>query len=75
MNDRELLQRYAFSRHDAPFTKLVTRHVDHVYSAALRQVGGDAHLAQDVTLAVEPAWVQKFLAQIPAGITTLGQPR
>ncbi len=52
MNDRELLQRYAASRCEAAFTELVKRYVDLVYSAALRQVGGDARLAQDVTQAV-----------------------
>ena len=52
MNDHELLQRYAASRCEAAFTELVKRYVDLVHSAALRQVGGDAHLAQDVTQAV-----------------------
>jgi RNA polymerase sigma factor (sigma-70 family) len=52
MNDRELLQRYTASRCEAAFTELVKRYVDLVYSAALRQVRGDAHLAHDVTQAV-----------------------
>jgi RNA polymerase sigma factor (sigma-70 family) len=52
MNDHELLQRYAESRCEASFTELVARYVDLVYSAALRQVGGDAHLAHDVTQSV-----------------------
>src|SRR5215472_16984784 len=52
MNDRELLQRYATGRCEAAFTELVKRYVDLVYSAALRQVGGDAHLAEDVAQAV-----------------------
>ena len=52
MNDHELLQRYAESRCEASFTELVKRYVDLVYSAALRQVGGDAHLAHDVTQSV-----------------------
>jgi RNA polymerase sigma factor (sigma-70 family) len=52
MNDCELVQRYAASRCEAAFTELVKRYVNLVYSAALRQVGGDAHLAQDVTQAV-----------------------
>jgi RNA polymerase sigma factor (sigma-70 family) len=52
MNDDELLQRYAESRCEGSFTELVKRYVDLVYSAALRQVGGDAHLAHDVTQSV-----------------------
>jgi RNA polymerase sigma factor (sigma-70 family) len=52
MNDHELLQRYAESRCEASFTELVKRYVDLVHSAALRQVGGDAHLAHDVTQSV-----------------------
>jgi RNA polymerase sigma factor (sigma-70 family) len=52
MNDHELLQRYSESRCEASFTELVARYVDLVYSSALRQVGGDAHLAHDVTQSV-----------------------
>ena len=52
MNDRELLQRYAACRCETAFTDLAKRYVDFVYSAALRQVSGDAHLAQDVTQSV-----------------------
>jgi RNA polymerase sigma factor (sigma-70 family) len=46
--DRELLRRYAEDRSEEAFAELVRRHVDLVYSAALRQVNGDAHLAHDV---------------------------
>ena len=49
MDDTELLRRYAEDRSDADFAELVRRHVNLVHSAALRQVNGDAHLAQDVT--------------------------
>lgn len=52
MKDHELLQRYAECRCEASFTELVKRYVDLVYSSALRQVGGDAHLAHDVTQSV-----------------------
>jgi RNA polymerase sigma factor (sigma-70 family) len=52
MNDHELLQRYATSRCEAAFSELVKRYLDLVYSAALRQVGGDTHLAKDVAQAV-----------------------
>ena len=47
--DAELLRRYAADRSEAAFAELVQRRLDLVYSVALRQVGGDAHLAQDVT--------------------------
>jgi RNA polymerase sigma factor (sigma-70 family) len=50
--DNELLRLYADSRSEDAFAELVKRHVNLIYSAALRQVGGDAHLAQDVAQTV-----------------------
>src|SRR5580765_482104 len=50
--DGELLRRYAQSRSEESFGELVQRHLDLVYSAALRQVNGDTHLAQDVAQSV-----------------------
>ncbi|MBL9202066.1 MAG: sigma-70 family RNA polymerase sigma factor, partial [Opitutaceae bacterium] len=47
--DAELLRRYAATGAEADFAEIVRRHVNLVYSCALRQVNGDTHLAQDVT--------------------------
>jgi RNA polymerase sigma factor (sigma-70 family) len=47
-SDQELLRDYAERRSEAAFSELVRRHVDLVYSAALRMVWR-SHLAQDVT--------------------------
>ncbi len=49
IEDSELLRRYVEDRSQAAFSELVQRRVNLVYSVALRQVGGDAHLAEDVT--------------------------
>jgi len=46
--DSELLRAYAEKRSEAAFSELVHRHVDLVFSAALRMVC-DSHLAEDVT--------------------------
>lgn len=48
-DDAELLRRYAGEGANDAFAELVRRHVDLVYSAALRQLNGDAHLAADAT--------------------------
>ena len=50
--DCELLRQYARTQSEAAFAELVQRHVNLVHSAALRQVNGDAHLAQDVAQTV-----------------------
>lgn len=52
IDDTELLRRYVRERSEAAFTELVQRKAGLVYSAALRQVGGDTLLAQDVAQGV-----------------------
>src|ERR1041385_8322662 len=47
-DNHQLLRQYAADGSEAAFGELVARHVNLVYSAALRRTGGDAHLAQDV---------------------------
>lgn len=51
-SDGELLRRYAEAGSEDEFAEVVRRHIDLVYSAALRQVNGDVHLAQDVAQTV-----------------------
>src|SRR5271155_5030406 len=51
-SDSQLLAQFARSRSEDAFAELVRRHVDLVYSAAIRQVNGDTYLAQDVAQAV-----------------------
>jgi RNA polymerase sigma factor (sigma-70 family) len=64
-SDVELLQRYAQDQAEDAFEELVRRHIDRVYSAALRRVGGDAFLAEDVVqqvfvaLARKAAWLSR----------------
>ncbi len=41
LDDTALLRRYVNTRTEADFAELVRRHLDGVYSAALRQLGGE----------------------------------
>lgn len=50
--NRELLQAYIGRGDESAFAEIVRRHVDLVHSAAIRQLGGDAAAAQDVTQSV-----------------------
>ncbi len=52
IEDAELLRRYAEDRAEPAFAELVQRHVGVVYAAALRRVGGDAQLAEEVAQTV-----------------------
>ncbi len=51
-SDSELLQRFVRDGSEDAFTELLRRHVDLVFSAALRQVRLDAQAAEDVTQTV-----------------------
>src|SRR5712664_3961599 len=51
-DDTELLRQYAKAGSEGAFSELVSRHLPLVYSAALRQVGGDHELAKDVAQTV-----------------------
>ncbi len=50
--DRDLLRQFAAGASAAAFDELVLRHLDPVFSAALRRVNGDHALAEDVTQTV-----------------------
>ncbi|MGA2555473.1 MAG: sigma-70 family RNA polymerase sigma factor [Verrucomicrobiota bacterium] len=50
-DDMELVREYAARQSEPAFAALVARHVNLVYSTALRQ-GGDAQLAEEITQAV-----------------------
>jgi len=66
--DAELLRRYSSEGSEAAFAELTQKHVNLVYSAALRLMQGDVHSAQDVTQQVfaELARRAKQLASHPA---------
>lgn len=50
--DSELLRRYVAEKAEPAFAELVHRHIDLVFSAALRQTGGDRQMAEEVTQGV-----------------------
>jgi RNA polymerase sigma factor (sigma-70 family) len=58
-DDAQKLARYARDGSEEAFAELVRRYLDLVYSTALRRVGGDAHLAQDVAQTVFAALARK----------------
>jgi RNA polymerase sigma factor (sigma-70 family) len=66
--DAELLNRFAADGSEAAFAELTRRHIDLVYSAALRLMNGDVHSAQDVAQQVftEVARQATRLARHPA---------
>src|SRR6516165_7242147 len=58
LDDMALLREYALGNSEAAFAELVSRHVNFVYSAAMRQVR-DEHLAGEITQAVFILLAQK----------------
>ena len=52
MDESQALRDFVQTGSHAAFGELVARHVDLVYSCALRQVHGDRHMAEDVAQAV-----------------------
>jgi RNA polymerase sigma factor (sigma-70 family) len=68
---RELLRQYAEEGSEAAFSDLVHRHIDFVYSVALRRVNGDAHLAQDIVQITFADLARKAKALSP-GLVLMG---
>ena len=66
--DAELLNRYVDEKSEDAFAELVGRHLDFVYGVALRRVGGNGPLAEDVAQGVftDLARKAKALARHPA---------
>jgi RNA polymerase sigma factor (sigma-70 family) len=57
--DSDLLSQYVRNRSEAAFAELVRRHVNLVYSAACREMRGEASAAQDITQMVFLELAQK----------------
>ena len=65
ITDSELLGLYAGEASAPAFEELVRRHLNHVFSAAMRRVNGDRALAEDVTQTVFVDFARKA-SRIPA---------
>ncbi len=66
-DSRALLIEYAQDGNESAFRDLVARYIDLVYSTALRRLGGDAHLAEDVSQTVF-LHLAKKARHIPSGV-------
>jgi RNA polymerase sigma factor (sigma-70 family) len=71
LDDQQLLRRYAAEGSEAAFGELVARYVNLVYSVALRRIGGDMHLAQDVAQLVFTDLARKART-LPTGVVLAG---
>lgn len=69
--DSQLLRQYAEHRSEPAFRELVARHLDLVYSVALRQMGGDHSLAQDIAQTVFIDLARKAKS-LPASVVLAG---
>jgi RNA polymerase sigma factor (sigma-70 family) len=67
MGDSELLREYALRNSEEAFATLVSRHIDMVYSAALRHVANH-HLAEEITQAVFVILSRKAATLSPATV-------
>lgn len=68
--DGELLKRYSETGDEDAFAELVQRHINFVYSVALRQVR-DPHLAEDITQSVFLKLARRS-ASLPQGVVLAG---
>lgn len=71
ISDRDLLREYSERRSESAFAELVSRHVNFVYGAALRQLSGDVHRAEEVTQIVFTDLARKA-ASLSSRATLLG---
>jgi len=67
----ELLWVYVREGSEQAFNEIVRRHVDFVYSTALRKLAGDTHLAQDVTQTVFADLARKA-GSLPKNVVLIG---
>src|SRR5258706_6520367 len=68
---QSLLLAYVRDHSEAAFAELVNRYIDLVYSVAIRRVGGDTLLAEDVTQMVFTDLARKA-ASFPPDIMVVG---
>ena len=71
IDDDQLLRRYAEEASEKAFGELVGRYLDLVYCTAVRRVGGDSQLAQDVAQMVFSALARKARL-LPKGVVLGG---